>query len=210
MEVWSTLSLQQGNKRLLTYPRHTPFQTFQHRSWSHTNQLWCTFPLFLFHPLSSMPRDWPHQGRLWHSYLEFLSLQSMWLREAITIWLSPCQLPHFGLRQEDEWYDSVIQQEVTTGVEDHLDPKNPDHSTSQVSCRVMLSYGQVWDPWRVEGGIVTISFPTCFTCRFVLLCCTLTCWTDTCVICCFILYFSHHFIYLYVWAYSIYSVCRTV
>ena len=43
---------------------------------------------------------------------------------------------------------------------------------------------------------------------FILPCCTLTCRTDTHVVCCFILCFTHcftyHFTYLYVWTISIY------
>ena len=80
------------------------------------------------------------------------------------------RLPHPGLHQTNKWNDSVAQQEIATGAEDHRDPKNPDHSTSPVLCRVMSSYGQVWNPWRVEGGIVTNSFFSHFTYRFVLLC----------------------------------------
>ena len=67
-----------------------------------------------------------------------------------------------SFRQTDEWDDSGTQQEVTTVAEDHRDPENPDHSTSPVCCRVMSSYGQVWNPWRVRGGIVTIFFLSFF------------------------------------------------
>ena len=104
------------------------------------------------------------------------------------------RLPHPGLCQTNKWNDSVAQQEIATGEEDHRDPKNPDHSTSPVLCRIMSSYSQVWNPWRVEGGIVTNSFFTRFTYRFVSLCYPLICRTDTCVKYCFVSCFFHRFI----------------
>ena len=70
----------------------------------------------------------------------------MRLGEAITIRLPSRQFPHPSFRQTNERDDSGTRQEVATGTEDHRDPKNPDHSISQVRCRVMSSYGQVWNP----------------------------------------------------------------
>ena len=56
------------------------------------------------------------------------------------------QLPHSSLHETNKQNDSVAQQEITTGAEDHQDLENPDHSTSPVLCRVMSSYSQVWNP----------------------------------------------------------------
>ena len=137
----------------------------------------------------------PHWRRLRHSYLKCLSLWSMWLGKAIAIWLPSHRFPHSGFHQANERDDSGTRQEITTGAENHRDPENPDHSISPVLCRVMSSYDQVWNPWRVEGGIVTNSFLTCFTNCFASLCCSFICWTDTRVEYCFIWCFVHRFTY---------------
>ena len=114
------------------------------------------------------------------------------------IWLPPRRFPYSSFRQTDERNDSSTQQEVTTVAEDHRDPENPDHSISLVCCRVMSSYGQVWNPWRVRGGIVTTFFLFRFTERFILLCCSFTRRTDTRVehrfVLCFIFCFTYCFI----------------
>ena len=141
-----------------------------------------------------MSRDWPHRRSLWHPHLKSLSLRSMWLGKMITIRLPSCRLLHSGLHQMDKRNDSITGQEVATNAEDHWDPENPDHSTSQVLCKVMSSYGQVWNPWRVEGGIVMNSFLTHFTNSFVSLCYPLICQTDTRIEYYFISYFVQCFI----------------
>ena len=109
-----------------------------------------------------MSGNWSCWRRLWYPYPKRLSLRSMRLGETIAIWLSPRQLPYSSFRQVDERDDSGKQQEVTTVAEDHRDPENPDHSRSLVCCRVMSSYRQVWNPWRVRGGSVTMFFLSFF------------------------------------------------
>ena len=126
-----------------------------------------------------MSGNWSCWRKLRYPHSKRLSLRSMRLGETIAVWLSPRRFPYSSFRQMDERDDSGTQQEVTTVAEDHRDPKNPDHSISPVRCRVMSSYGQVWNPWRVRGGIVTIFFLSSFTERFVSLCCFFICQTDT-------------------------------
>ena len=146
------------------------------------------------HYLSSMSWNRPRWRRLRYPHSKCLSLWSMWLGKAIAIQLPSCQFPYSSFHQANERDDSGTRQEVATAAEDHRDPENPDHSTALVLCRVMSSYGQVWNPWRVKGGIVTTFFSFLrFTKRFVSLCCFFICRTDTRVEYCFILCFTHHF-----------------
>ena len=160
--MWPTLQIQQRSKRLSSDSQHTPLQTFRHRSRGHSHRFWCTIPFFLINPMLSMSWNRPRWRRLRHSYSKCLSLRSMWLGEAIAIQLPSRRFPHPSFPQTNERDDSGTWQEVATGAEDHRDPENPDHSTSPVRCRVMSSYGQVWNPWRVRGGIVTNFFLSSF------------------------------------------------
>ena len=152
-----------------TTTSQSPLQTFRYRPGGHTNQFWRTLPFFLFHPLSLMSWNQPHWRRLRYPYSKHLSLRSMWLGKAIAIRLPSRWFPYSGFRQANERDDSGTQQEVMTVAEDHWDPENPDHSTSPVLCRVMSSYGQVWNPWRVRGGIVTNFFLSSFHWTFCLI-----------------------------------------
>ena len=156
--MWLTLQIQQRSERLSPDSRYTPLQTFGHCSRGHSHRFWCTFPFFLINSMSSMSWNQPCRRRLRHSYSKCLPLRSMWLGETVTVQLPSRRFPHPSFRQTNERDDSGARQEVATGAEDHRDPENPDHSTSPVLCRVMSSYGQVWNPWRVRGGIVTIFF----------------------------------------------------
>ena len=160
--MWPTLQIQQRSKRLPPDPQHTPLQTFRYCPGGHTNRFRCTLPFFLFHPLSSMSWNRSCWRRLRYPHSKRLSLWSMWLGETFAIWLPSRRFPYLGFHQVNKRDDSGARQEVTTDAEDHQDPENPDHSTSLVHCRVMSSYGQVWNPWRVRGGIVTNFFLSSF------------------------------------------------